>query len=288
MELRAALSSIDLLTVASGMTALGINPQTCKSLEDAKLIADSFVQSTDERPLDRLKFALIVLGLPPRAEPFLAAEWEKAGFKPLIEYSPFAAHVLTVELFFQIALAANLISTQDVNNRTDISYLFYLPFCMLFVSSDRLHQHVAPLFMRPDQLFVWGQDLKGDLRRLVEYYIALPEAQKEEGIFAFARTPPKNDTGLVSQLWDRCLRPWRDSVQTPERDPLKDEAILKELKRLINRPAVPAHEIDGDSEDVAMMTVQSRVRIQRGSFRMFSKEIEEAERKRKTERTGDS
>jgi hypothetical protein len=227
-----------------------------------------------------LKLTLAVLGLPPRAEPFITAEWKKAGFPPLIKYSPFAAHVLAVELFFQIALAANLISTQDANNRTDISYLFYLPFCMVFVSSDRLHEKVAPLFMRPDQQFVWGPDLKADLRRLVEHYSALPQAEKEKGVIRFASTPPKDDNGLVSKLWDRYLRPWREPERPVEQDPLKNEALLKELKRLVDLPAVSVDEFEPDSEDVAMMSVQHQIRTRRGSFRMVSEEVERAERAR--------
>lgn len=278
---RAALNSTDLLAISAGMTAMGINPQTCHSLEDAKRIADLFVHIAGDRPLDRLKFARVVLGLPPQAEPYIAAQWEKAGFAPLVEYAPFAAHVLTIELFFQIALAANLMSTKDVNNRTDISYLYYLPFCMLFVSLDRLHERVAPLFLRPDQEFVWGQDLKNDLHDLVGHYSALPQTEKEKGVFAFARTPPIDHTGLVGQLWDRHLKPWRRPVPEGQIDPLNNAATIRALKELINRPTVPVpdDELEAEPEEVDMMTVQGRVRVRRGSFRIFSKELEEADKK---------
>lgn len=82
-----------------------------------------------------------------------------------------------MEVFFQIALAGHLISTERKSNRTDIAYLLYLPFSQVFVSSDRLHQNCALHFLRPDQTFVWGQDLKASLQRLVVYYQALPEAE---------------------------------------------------------------------------------------------------------------
>ena len=64
---------------------------------------------------------------------------------------------------FHIAIAAHLISPERPSNRTDIAYLFYLPFCMMFVSSDKLHRETANLFLRADQEFVWGLDLKDDL-----------------------------------------------------------------------------------------------------------------------------
>ena len=53
--------------------------------------------------------------------------------------------------FFQIALGAGLIGGERPSNRTDIAYLFYLPFAMVFASSDNLHRRLAPLFMRPDR-----------------------------------------------------------------------------------------------------------------------------------------
>jgi hypothetical protein len=66
------------------------------------------------------------------------------GRRPLNEFAPYAAHVVTVELFLQFALAAHLIASNRPSNRTDIAYLFYLPFCTLFASSDNLHRRTAP------------------------------------------------------------------------------------------------------------------------------------------------
>ena len=75
-----------------------------------------------------------------------------------------AAVWTTCLVFFQVALGAGLIGGERPSNRTDIAYLFYLPFSMVFVSSDDLHRRTAPLFMRPDQAFVWGIDLKPALK----------------------------------------------------------------------------------------------------------------------------
>jgi len=147
---RSDLNSVDLMTVAAGMRAMGINPQTCKTLEEAKELAEAFVSGSD-RPLDRLKFAVLTLGLPLESEPFLAAHWEDSDFRPLAEYAPYAAYLLIVELFFQIALGANLISAERASNREDVAYLSYLPFSMIFVSSDKLHRRTAAQFLRPDR-----------------------------------------------------------------------------------------------------------------------------------------
>lgn len=274
---RKALNSLDLTTIASGMKALGINSQSCKSLEDARRMADAFVRSP-EHAEDRFRFALIATGMPPRLEKLLLEGYTKAGSPPLIEFAPFAAHVVTVELVFQIALAANLISTERVSNRTDISYLFYLPFCMVFVSSDKLHQRIAPLFMRQDQTFVWGPGLKTDLHALVEHYKALPDEELAQGVMKFARTPPENGNWLVSQLWDKHLRPWRGgALRPPERDLTKDRELIKALKQLTDAPTTPAHEIERDFEKIGMVKVERSIRRMRGSFWQVPSDLKEGD-----------
>ncbi len=116
--------------------------------------------------------------------------------------------MLTIEVFFHIALAAGLISPDRASNRTDIAYLFYLPFCMTFVSSDRLHRRTAPLLLRPDQEFVWGIELKADLARLDAHYKAtLSEAERERGLIGLVGAPPADGDYLVTELWKRHLRP---------------------------------------------------------------------------------
>ena len=68
-------------------------------------------------------------------------------------------------MFFQIALGAGLIGTERPSNRIDIVYLFYLPFSQVFVSTDNLHRRAAAFFLRTDQSFIWGPDLKAHLKK---------------------------------------------------------------------------------------------------------------------------
>ena len=70
------------------------------------------------------------------------------------DFAPYAAHVLTVELFFYLALSAGLISGDRPSNKIDIAYLYYLPFCMVFVSNDNLHAKTVPLFTDENRIFV--------------------------------------------------------------------------------------------------------------------------------------
>lgn len=83
-----------------------------------------------------------------------------------------------MDLFFYFSLAADLISPNRPSNKIDIAYLYYLPFCMVFTSNDNLHKQAVPLFLRKDQVFIPGAELKADLKKLDEHYSQLPDHVK--------------------------------------------------------------------------------------------------------------
>jgi hypothetical protein len=295
-EWRKALNSVDLMTVAAGMRALGVNPQTCKSLEQAKALADDFVRRKDGSP-DRMKFALLTLGLPREWERIIAEQWNNCGSPPLGQYAPFAAHVLTVELFFQIALGAGLIGTADVANRTDVAYLWYLPLCMVLVSSDKLHQRIAPHFLRADQSFVWGLDLKADLGRLVERYQAMPPEEQEKGLMKFALFPPQDGECLVTKIWNhhsdlmrqreagRLKRVFEESAPSQENVeagarrlrplPTSEQELLTHLRRFRDAPELSPDEVDFDTANPDLLSIQRKVRKRKGSIWQLPKDLKE-------------
>jgi hypothetical protein len=200
---RKALGELDLVAVAKEMRALGVTQKACKTLEEAKALADALVAGT-EKPFTRLALAITFFHIPQELHHPIAQRWRTSGARTLAEFAPYAAYALTVEVFFQIALGAGLIGGERPSNRTDIAYLFYLPFAMIFVSSDDLHRRTVRLFMRPDQAFVWGIDLKPALKTVNGHFLQLPEEEREKGISKFAHVPPAGN--LVAEIWDRFMR----------------------------------------------------------------------------------
>jgi hypothetical protein len=182
---RKALGELDLAAVAKEMRSIGFTPKACRTFEDAKAMARFLVGGTDN-PYARLALATAFFHIPKQLHAPIAKAWQESGKRTFPEFAPYAAHCLTVELFFQIALGANLIGGERPSNRTDIAYLFYLPFSMVFVSSDNLHRKTAQLFMRPEQAFVWGHNLKPALKAINEHFLALPQEERDKGISAFA------------------------------------------------------------------------------------------------------
>lgn len=263
---REALQTLDLPALAEKFRILGITEKNCNTLAAAKEIAAGIVRRKDQ-PFDRIALAFNLLGIPRQYHTQIIQRWSIMGYPAFSEFAPYVAHVLEVEIFFQIALAANHISSGRSSNRADVAYLFYLPFCTAFVSGDKLHRRCAPLFLRANQEFVWAPDLKADLKHANEHFQAFPEDVKVKGIMAFAHVPPGGDDSVMVQLWDRHSPGWRngfaDNLIT---EPVKNAKLAADIKRMSqSRPLTP-DEIDSDHREADSVAIQRFASKRRGNW----------------------
>jgi hypothetical protein len=272
---RQGLTTLDLGEIAKGFRAIGIDGKRYKTFEEIKAVADSVVTGRD-KPFDRMKLAVSFFNVPQHLHAPLLERWSFANRPPLSTYAPYAAFVMTVEIFFQLALAANLISADRPSNRMDIAYLFYLPFCMLFVSGDKLHQKSAPLFLRVDQEFVWGPDLKADLQRLNQQFKTPPEDVRDQGIMNFAGHPPATGDFLVTRLWDGHMRPnWRErKAKVTVDDPSVNKKIVDDLLAFTRAPSVPLEQMPLAEEAMNMMSIERKVSKRKGSWWQLPKDLQ--------------
>lgn len=206
-----------------------------KTLAEIKILADAYIDASPQH--GALTFGLTFLAIPEYVHPEIIDRWKRAGSPPIRDFAPYFRHVLGVDLFFSLAIASDQISRVrpkgKADNKVDIAYIYYLPFCHVFVSADNLHKRVVPLFLRPDQTFVDAADLKADLQKLDAYYWALPDDVKNNGFHKFAKYPPFDDSFLVTRLWDKRGVEWREQALKPDPlDPVKDAKIIEELKRI--------------------------------------------------------
>lgn len=127
-------------------------------------------------------------------------KWFSAG-RPLIkDYSPYAFHCLKVDSIFLFGLASNLISIRPTN-RVDLEYLYYLPFCNIFTSNDKIHKNTVPLLLKEYQRFIVGAELKNDLKIIVEYIDSLGEEEKTKNK-NFRNYPPIIEDSITYKLWN--------------------------------------------------------------------------------------
>ncbi len=268
---RQDLASVDLNAIVRN---LGLSAPIRADAAEVKSWADSVVAGHRNR-FGTLKASLEILGVPENFWRPILARWKSAGGPPLKEFAPYAAHVFAVDLFFVFALAAGVISANRPSNMVDIAYLYYLPFCMVFVSGDKLHQRIVPHFIGKDQDFVWAPDLKTDLAKLDLHFSSFPEEVKAEGLFKFASWPPEQTEFLTTRLWDRHLPDWRTIASAP-RTPDSAEEHGKLITWLDEIDvALPASKAVGVDE-ARFMKTERYVRPSKGKWRILPPDVENA------------
>jgi hypothetical protein len=240
-----------------------------RSLADAKHIADTFIDLIEEEHSIRLGLAL--LGITPEAHDFVIERWAAAGKPRIGEFAPYFRHMFSVDLFFHLSIAADLISrvrpAGKADNKVDIAYLYYLPFCMVFVSNDNLHERVVPLFLRGDQTFVKGQELKADFKRIDEHFDKLPDEIKATGLIKFAAYPPEEVCPLLIQLWDKHLPLWRKLKDEHKETPPELQKALVEMINKAQRESKPINPARQPSiEDIDYVHISRQIYPKKGKW----------------------
>lgn len=252
---RAALETIDLDATFERFRPMMKLENRPRTLKEVKAVVDA-VLNNPAIAENVLGVTFQMLGLPYERWGEVFARWKTGGRPPLVSFAPFVAHVMSVELFLAIAVGGGFISKERATNKVDMAYLYYLPFCMVFTSMDKLHARTVPLFLKGKQQFVWGAELKSDLKRLDEHFSKLPEEVKAKGVMSFAHYPPLDDSFLTTRLWDHFMSPrWRTPKPVEPDSPEKVERhreLIKEMRSLGD--AGPANrKIHVDSADFVMM-----------------------------------
>jgi len=79
---------------------------------------------------------------------------------------------------------------------------------MVFASSDKLHQYLAPLLIRDDQDFVGGEELKKDLKKIANRWDVYNERQKKLLSYALGSYPFPDKESIVYKLWKSHMKSW--------------------------------------------------------------------------------
>lgn len=253
-----------------------------KDLKEIKEFIDQFVQGNYK---ELLLLAFEILDIPAKARNQIVSRWLKERSPPFNKFAPYASYVLKVDLLFYLGLASSFIAKERPSNKIDLAYLYYLPFCMVFASNDRLHKRTAPLFMELGQSFISGQDLKSSLNQLDKHYSKLPDEVKLQGVMRFAVYPPEEIDTSVHQLWDKFLPIWRQhSAQRKTKTDFSkesDKELVEHLNKL-EKESVPIQtekQITADEADHVMF--QRVIPIKKGKWRLVPPEVEEAIKNKK-------
>ena len=156
------------------------------------------------------------------------------------DFAPYASYCLRLTLLLASAQRSGLVGARPTDS-VDLMYLYYLPFCQVFVSDDRIHKALAPLIIRSDQQFVKGQTLKADLHRLKDFWTDLQPTKRARLQFALGFWPPPLRDSLVHSLWKRYMAPWR-----PSSGNMVSELPIDQKKLAMKEVAAMFREVEGE------------------------------------------
>ncbi len=162
-------------------------------------------------------------------------KWIELGRPHISAFAPYAYYSLRLTTTFLAGVSFRIIPERPTNI-IDLQYLYYLPFCQVFTSGDKLHRELAPLFMRPKQHFIWAQDLKKALVEFVAYYKQHEDELRARGSMSFARYPPLDLQTVIHDVYD-ALRPrWREDALLPEKKitPEENARIMAQIKPMMD------------------------------------------------------
>jgi len=242
------------------------------NMSDVKSFVDEFIKGTGKELLD---LALVILGLPQPAAKAILARWEKEGRPPLNIFAPYASYALSVDLFLYLCMNSSFIAKQRPSNKIDFAYLYYLPFCRVFVSNDNLHSRTAPLFLKRRQKFIRGADLKAGLKELDEYYTKLPDEVKDKGTMSFASYPPRDVNTFIGQLFNELGWSWQKDAEKKDKgtDLPPDKELLKRFKDIEDNAQIVEDQNSITSDDANSVFFQRFSTVKKGKWHILPKDI---------------
>ncbi len=274
-EWRQTIEALDFETAIGIVKNILPKDQKFTTLEQIKTFADAFVQGNSR---ELLSLALDFLGVPDRMRFQILARWEKEGRPTFQHFAPYAAYILTVDLVFYIGALRGIIAKERPTNKVDLAYLYYLPFCHVFVSGDKLHVKTVPLFLRSDQSFVKASDFKQGLSEINEYYLQFEDEIAEVGVIQFAHNPPLGIETIVHKLWDANLIPWRQDASQVKKDeivPKKAEhELLEKFKKFDKESRAVDPKLLETMDEADHVIIKHMVPVQKGRWRILPKGIE--------------
>lgn len=169
---------------------------------------------------DLLKSIIEINGIDAESATKIFSRWQVEGRPLLKNFAPYAYYCLKVDNLFIFGLTSDLIPIRPTN-RVDCEYLYYLPFCNVFTSNDKLHKNLVPLLLRHDQKFIVGEELKKDMVQIHNYFEEKGLEEKRN----YKNEPPVIEDSLTFKLW-------REYFDYPNQSNMKREISKEEMEMM--------------------------------------------------------
>jgi hypothetical protein len=237
---RAITKGIDLEAMRNELRPVYSKHLNLRTLESVREHVDSVIASAPAHSI--LAWFLRDINVPPHFIIPAIDRFLKAGPGTWHSRAPFTHHCVRVALIFHFALAFGLIGTRSTN-RIDMEYLFYLPFCFVFSSGDDLHRQLAPLLLKPDQMFLDREELHADFNQLAAKVEGLSEDELNEDLRRLG--PPEDENSITHRIWQKFMRPDYAKSKRLSLTPEQERRLVEEAIRHAEGPSTSAPTNEG-------------------------------------------
>jgi len=174
---------------------------------------------------------MTILNLGPQEQQEVKLRWETERRPSFMDFSKYAFFCYRLGSMFWIGVTSGLIPTSKHEKAIiDYEYIYYLPFVHAFCSSDSFQRDFAAFFLRDDQGFIWGDDLKADLQAISSFNKNMTDDEKKYYAINFGHYPPPIPDSITNILWQKHMRPW-----TPKSGNLAIEMPEETKKKMAER-----------------------------------------------------
>ena len=210
-----------------------------RSIQDVIEGVDALIARREEQR-NLLGMVYHFLEAPPAAQFLSSFLFATGSLIDVRAWAPYATSVARLSMVFCCCLTLRYVTWRPTNV-LDLQYLFYAPFGEVFVSQDRLHRQLWPAATTSAE-FVWGADLKEDLKRYVEARKAVIYAPDPDN-------PPRSymelfnpENSLIGRLHAKLLKPRTGVASGPTGD---FELLPEDVKRQFREAMELIDEQDG-------------------------------------------
>lgn len=225
--------SVDLLQLQKEINGQLNNFPNFKELSDiVKWLDNNFFDNVSQEL--HLRYSAHNL-LDPAETEHLVTRWKDAGQPLFSKLCPYAFYIYRCHIIYIVGLGKGLIpSAKSEKTHLDIQYIYYLPFCMTFTSSDGFMLSFARFFARENQSIILGEDLKRDLKQVSQYFFALSLEQKKTINDEYGEYPPEKAAPLTAAVWaDHMLPRQKIKDAAPELSKEQNKQMAHQIRTFL-------------------------------------------------------
>jgi hypothetical protein len=182
--------------------------------DDSEILRNMHKGLFHDPPADQaahLESCMEVFNLQPEQIASVLLRWRSTELQYLRTFAPYTHFCYLVRGWYLLLIGSGSY-TPSTHSAADLEYLYYLPFCRIFASNDKLHKRMAPpasAQLEGNPTTLDGLALKHDLKSIDQHWSATNARIAHLRPENYTTFPPPIDGSITCKLWDQFEPGWR-------------------------------------------------------------------------------